>query len=366
MKKPSPLTTPNAGSANDTVERVSAQAARVSAPASLERTLRALSPRVDLEELRTFVAVAELGSFTAAADFLSRTTAAVSYRVKRLEMSLGVELFNRAHSQQGSTGRTTLTPVGEWLFEKSQSLLTWQDELPEEIRAIKDGVEPRFTLVINNLLYDNQAVAKLLNRLHQTFPHTQLKVVRAVYMGVWDALIYAKCQLAIGAPTFHAVDNHYVVEPLGVVSWHLVVAQHHPLAKKRRVTENDLRRFPVVNIEDSSLNLQKRAPWRLAGQDEILVPDIRTKLACHVDGLGVGFLPLAMVEPYLRRGELVELTLTDTPRSDSPMSIAWARKDQNGRINQWLRGLIAKRDPLIVPLLAALSEVSDVSPDDAP
>lgn len=45
-------------------------------------------------------------------------------------------------------------------------------------------------LVINNLLYDNLAVALLLSHLHQRFPFTQFQVSRQVYMGVWDAMLY--------------------------------------------------------------------------------------------------------------------------------------------------------------------------------
>ncbi|MFK0387072.1 LysR family transcriptional regulator [Agrobacterium sp. NPDC090273] len=63
--------------------------------------------------LEQFAAVAEAGSFMAAAEILHISQPALSYNIKRLETSLGVELFHR------SVRGVQLTPYGETLYNST-------------------------------------------------------------------------------------------------------------------------------------------------------------------------------------------------------------------------------------------------------
>ena len=67
-------------------------------------------PELDIDLLRTFVAVVESGSFTKASRTVFRSQAAVSMQVKRLEESIGQPLFVRdtRNLELGQTGRTLL------------------------------------------------------------------------------------------------------------------------------------------------------------------------------------------------------------------------------------------------------------------
>ena len=141
-----------------------------------------IAPRLNFEEIRTFAAVVELGSFSKAAEALFRTAAAVSYRINSLEETLGVELLER------TTRGVVPTPAGAWLYDKVSALLIWQEHVPAEIQQIRNGVESKFVLVINNLLYDSTCVANLLAAIRKRYPYTQLEVIESVYNGVWDAL----------------------------------------------------------------------------------------------------------------------------------------------------------------------------------
>jgi len=77
---------------------------------------------LDLDLLRTFVAVAHHRNFTRAAETVGRTQSAVSMQVKRLEEITGVPVFERT--------RTTvdLTPAGETLLGYALRLLRLNDE----------------------------------------------------------------------------------------------------------------------------------------------------------------------------------------------------------------------------------------------
>lgn len=72
---------------------------------------------LDLNLIRSFVAVADAGSFTSAADLLGVGRPMVSLHVARLEKSLGVRLFDR------TTRHVALTDAGSRLLERSAPLL---------------------------------------------------------------------------------------------------------------------------------------------------------------------------------------------------------------------------------------------------
>ena len=287
----------------------------------------------DPETLRTFIAVAETGSFSKAAERLCKTTATISYRIKLLEENTGVALFFR------TTRSVTLTAAGEHLLSQARDWLSWLESMPSELQQVNDGVERQVNIVINNLLYNPQAVAQLLAWLNERYPFTQFHISRQIYMGVWDSLLYEGFSLAIGVTGTEALANTFSLDPLGSVQWRFVMAADHPL------TEAQLRRFPAVNIEDSARTLTKRVAWRLPGQKEIIVPDMETKIAAHLAGVGIGFLPKSLCQSMIDNQQLVSRVIP-TMRPPSPLSLAW-RKFGSGKAIEDIVTLFTQRRPEI-------------------
>lgn len=298
----------------------------------------------DPETLRTFIAVAETGSFSKAAERLCKTTATISYRIKLLEENTGVALFFR------TTRSVTLTAAGEHLLSQARDWLSWLESMPSELQQVNDGVERQVNIVINNLLYNPQAVAQLLAWLNERYPftqfHTQFHISRQIYMGVWDSLLYEGFSLAIGVTGTEALANTFSLDPLGSVQWRFVMAADHPLANvEEPLTEAQLRRFPAVNIEDSAHTLTKRVAWRLPGQKEIIVPDMETKIAAHLAGVGIGFLPKSLCQSMIDNQQLVSRVIP-TMRPPSPLSLAW-RKFGSGKAVEDIVTLFTQRRPEI-------------------
>lgn len=303
--------------------------------------------RLDAEALHTFFTVATLRSFAEAADVLHKTASTISYRIKTLEASLDTQLFVR------TTRTVTLTRSGAVLFAKTSRLFEWMETLPQEIQQADDDVESSFVLVISYLLYQAKAVAALLAHLTKQFPGVEFTVRQEVYMGVWDELWHHGGHMAIGVPGFDTIDASFSTAPLGTINWVFVVSPEHPLANAPKPLGNDmLRRFPAVNIEDTAWQLTKRTAWRLPGQAEIIVPDLDAKIACHVSGLGGGFLPNPMVRQLIQRRQLITCPVL-VGRQPSPLALAW-RREGAGKITTYLRDLCLARDDLILPLFAAM------------
>ena len=86
-------------------------------------------PLLESDVLRTFVGIAESGSFTRTAAQVYRTTAAVSMQIKRLEETLGRNLFVR------EARRVRLTPEGEMLLGYARRLLKLNEEAVSQFLA---------------------------------------------------------------------------------------------------------------------------------------------------------------------------------------------------------------------------------------
>ncbi|KAB0264532.1 LysR substrate-binding domain-containing protein [Microvirga brassicacearum] len=77
---------------------------------------------LDIDQLRTFVAIADTGSFTRAADVVHKTQSAVSMQMKRLEERVGRAIFER-------DGRLSkLTDEGERLLDYARRIVRLNTE----------------------------------------------------------------------------------------------------------------------------------------------------------------------------------------------------------------------------------------------
>jgi DNA-binding transcriptional LysR family regulator len=85
--------------------------------------VNAVITNLDLDQLKTFLAIAETGSFTKAAEDVNKTQSAVSMQMKRLEETLGRSLFER----DGRGSRFTLE--GERFIEQARRLVAVNDEI---------------------------------------------------------------------------------------------------------------------------------------------------------------------------------------------------------------------------------------------
>jgi DNA-binding transcriptional LysR family regulator len=77
--------------------------------------------RMEIRQLRAFVAIADTGTFTAAAQRVHVTQAAISMQIRQLETELGAKLFVRAPR------RVVLTEAGEQLLQRARHILRDHD-----------------------------------------------------------------------------------------------------------------------------------------------------------------------------------------------------------------------------------------------
>ena len=119
---------------------------------------------VDLDAVRTFVAVADGGQFQEAAARLSITQQAVSKRIAALEKDLGVRLFTR--TARGAQ----LTIDGQAFLPHARDLLQVEERAAASVRLGRRAL--RVDVIGRRL-----APAGLLRDFHRAHPETELDVV---------------------------------------------------------------------------------------------------------------------------------------------------------------------------------------------
>ena len=120
---------------------------------------------MDLDAVRTFVAVADAGQFSAAAAALGVSQQATSKRVATLEKELGVVLFTR--TPRGAR----LTPAGQAFLPPARDLLRAGERAAASVRPGRRAL--RVDVIGTRL-----APAHLLREFHRAHPRTPLEVVR--------------------------------------------------------------------------------------------------------------------------------------------------------------------------------------------
>ncbi|MEH1017297.1 LysR family transcriptional regulator [Micromonospora sp. CPCC 206060] len=187
---------------------------------------------MDIEAVRTFVAVADAGQFQEAAVDLHITQQAVSKRVANLERSLNVTLF--ARTARGAR----LTLNGQAFLPHARALLQAAERAAASVRP---GERALRVDVLNRRI----APAVALRDFYQTQPGTELDVVTLSDANV-DAAIEAVRAGEIDA-TFRAVSTGARNLPDGIVAervlddpLQLLVGASHPLAGARSLTPTDL------------------------------------------------------------------------------------------------------------------------------
>jgi len=95
---------------------------------------------MEIKAMQEFCAIVEEGNISQAATRLALAQPALSKQMKKLEASLGVQLFERG------SRRIRLTEAGRLLYERVQQILVMVDGTVQEIEAIGSGVAGSLTL----------------------------------------------------------------------------------------------------------------------------------------------------------------------------------------------------------------------------
>lgn len=267
---------------------------------------------MNLEQLRSFAAVAELGNFTRASERLHLTQPSLSRQIATLEHDLGAELFHRAH------GGSTLTVAGESLLPLARRMLADADAIRRELAEISGLQRGRVRLGATPTL-SVSLVAESISVFHAAHPGIDLHLSEQGSRRLLDQLASGELDLALITTSDATVSERLSVTPLLVEELVVISARSAPAVTARpTISLAETADLPQIVFNATyDLRAATDAAFLTAGlSPEIAVEgaEMDAVLRFVERGLGVAIVPaLALLDrPGLRSVRLAEPQLTRT------------------------------------------------------
>ena len=193
---------------------------------------------MDLRLLRYFLAVADAGSVTAASRVLYVGQPSLSRQMRRLEVDLGLTLFDR------SEGRLHLTAAGRAFLPVARDLVSRAEVARATAQSLAQGAEVRLTLAGHPTTVAD-VIAPFIVAAGTEGVVTN--VVETSAYSVYSAVERGDADLAIGTRVPTADLQHEVIGRAFV--W-AECAPEHPLAARDRVHLEELTQWPLIVMHD--------------------------------------------------------------------------------------------------------------------
>lgn len=296
---------------------------------------------MNIRQLETFVRIIELGSFAAAAASLHNTQSTVSARIRELEKSLGVELFDRKHH------RAQATIKAQALLEPARQMLALASGISQDIAddqsfsgLVRMGVAGRIAITW---------LPRLMSAMRRRYPRLTFDLDVSLSTPTIDKLHSGDLDLALMAASERLDSTDLVTTSLGFddFDWMASPSLGLPVGP---LTPADLAHWPMLGLSVQSPHFPAIASWFEAGG-----ASYRPVVSCNslsviaemaASGLGVAMLHRTSYRHLLESGKLRVLdTVPAAPRI--------------GFVGVHRRNL---QSPLVMALMAMAVALSEFSP----
>jgi len=280
--------------------------------------------RITLDALLVLDAIDRGGSFAAGAEALLRVPSAVSYTIHKLELDLGVSIFDR------SGHRARLTAAGVQLLIDGRELLRRAEQIEQRVKEIGAGWEATLSIAVGDLV-PISAVYSLLHSFYESpgRSSTHLRITTESRSACWQPLLSGQADLVIGAAERAAGANDVRTRVLGDVKLMLMMPPSHPLSTAPEpLTSQMVSRYREVRTTESPFG----DPRDDVAADCVTVNDCPSQIEAIRHALGVGYVPAHLVRDDVTAGRLVAKEVVDAPRLR--LVVAW-RASSVGNALRW-------------------------------
>lgn len=243
-----------------------------------------LLAQLGLQRLQVFVAVVEFGGFSAAAAQLGLGQPTVTFHVKSLERILGQPLF------QQRARRVRLTPEGEAVYRSAAGMLREAEQLVTTLRLTSEGQVGGLQLGASIAFEQAAFFERIIGPFRHAHPQLRLSVRYGHSVSHAEAVLRGELDLAY-VLRWRLPDGVFY-QPLHQLQFVLMVAAHHPLARREHVSAADIREAGLVTAPlDSAEWPHYEHLLRAAGVAQpriaLEVDGVQARLLAAQAGLGV-------------------------------------------------------------------------------
>ena len=260
---------------------------------------------MDINQLEVLVAVAQERSFSRAAELLNRTQPAVSQAVRRLEIEIGEQLFDRS-SKDG-----TLTSAGEVLVEYAKQMLNLRRDAQSAVRELRDLHTGKVTLSANE--HTVFALLPAINLFRQQHPNIKVDVRRGVASRIPTEVLGREVEL--GAISFKPEDEAVKSVAIVMDELTLIVSPNHPFAGRESVSIKELGKEifiahnAVSPYREKVLHAFEKHRTQLNISVEL--PSLEAIKRLVEQNVGVALVPKLTARAEIERGLLMALTVKE-------------------------------------------------------
>jgi DNA-binding transcriptional LysR family regulator len=291
--------------------------------------------RYTLRQLEVFLAVARVDSVSRAAEGLAMSQSAVSGALSDLEDQFDVQLFDRIGK------RLQLSAFGQAIRVRAEATLEQARDLE---RALGDRKEMGQLRVGATLTIGNYVAVPLMARFMRENPGAAL----TLSVGNTEEIARQVTNFEIDVGLIEGEIEH---AELDVTPWRddqlaVFCAPDHPLARKRTLSDDDLRAAPWI-VREVGSGTRQTFDRAMRG----LLPELNIALALQhteaikaavAEGLGIGCISRLALEDAFARGTL---KLCRVPQRDFRRQFFFllhAQKFRTTAIERWME--LCRRD----------------------
>lgn len=271
---------------------------------------------MDIKDMRAFYAIVEEGNISHAAQRLDIAQPALSRQMKRLETSLGVQLFERG------SRRIRLTDAGRVMYSRVEHILGMVDGTVREITEIGSGVAGSIrlgTITTSGAML----LPELISEFHSRYPNVTYQIWEAEGARILELLDNRVIEIGITRTQVDSKVYESIVlpnEPLVLImnKEQEIGSQHDKvnlLELKGRPIIIPLRWQSVFIANCRKLGFE---PHIICVSDSIVQDLLLTKM-----GVGMALLPVSS-KTLLTDGNLIYKKLVE-PEMSTHTVIAWLK-----------------------------------------
>jgi len=273
-----------------------------------------------LQELRYLVALADKGHFVRAAEACNVGQPTLSTQFKKLELYLGVTLFERNKHQLRPT------PVGEQIIEQARIALEVVGKIKEIARRSHDPMDGPLRLGVIPTL-GPYLIPHLLPEIRATFPQLHLFLREDLTSALLERLRQGRLDALLLALPVRGED----VQVMELFREAFVVAlpASHTLLARRRITESQLLGENVLLLEEG--HCMRDQALAICGaqpsdqREELKATSIETLRQMVAAGVGCTLLPMLASLPGTGsvQNEMVQIRPFAAPEPTRTIGLVW-------------------------------------------
>ena len=272
-----------------------------------------------LEQWRLFKSVADYGGFNQAAEAIHKSQSTVHHAVRKLEETLGVDLFEvkgrKAH----------LTPAGELMLRRANYVLEEAMKMEALAGSLSAGVETELNIAVDEA-FPQRELYKVLDTVSAQYPMLCIELKETILSGANELVEQEKADLGLSPIPMEAGLNEEICQIEFIAVAH---PRHSLFDLGRNISFEDLKSLRQIVVRDSALMVNKDDGWLRADQ-RWTVSHIRTSVDLVSQGLGYAWLPEPAVRELLEQHVLAPLPLQHGGRRSARFYLNFTDADKLG------------------------------------